>query len=174
MLIGLTGKARSGKDTVGDWLETEIGFQRVAFAGALKEGLATMLGLSERHVHGDLKETVLPEFGKSPRQMMQSLGTEWGRMCVCEDIWLIVAKNKVEYLMSKGYSVVLTDVRFDNEAALVREMGGEVWHIQRDAAQKVNAHQSEAGVAKLEGDFLLENNSTLDSLYAKIGEKLCG
>jgi len=168
-LIGLTGVARSGKDTVGNILVNDFRFKTVYFAEPLKEGLKLMLGLTDEHVHGSLKETVVGRFGKSPRQMLQTLGTDWARNLVNQDTWLIVAKYKIEELMEQGYSVSLTDVRFDNEADMVREMGGQVWHIYRPGVEAVNAHTSEAGVSFDKGaDLLLTNDGTLEELSEEV------
>src|SRR4051812_49215672 len=123
-LIGLTGKARSGKDTVASFLIEQFAVRTLAFARPLKEGLKTMFHLTEEHVNGSLKETVIPEFGKSPRQMLQTLGTDWGRSLVADDIWLIVAKRNIEQWLHEHDDVAITDVRFDNEANMVRDMGG--------------------------------------------------
>jgi hypothetical protein len=162
-LIGLTGKARSGKDTVAGFLPG----QKLAFAAPLKRGLQIMLQLNDEHVNGDLKEVTLDWLGKSPRQLLQTLGTDWGRNLVHPDLWLLVAKQKIEKYLSMGLDVVITDVRFDNEADLIRSLGGQVWHIVRPDAQAVNAHASEAGVWFHPGkDYLIYNNGTLEELQA--------
>lgn len=165
-LIGLTGKARSGKDTVAGFLADNYGVKTLAFARPLKEGLKTMLNLSDEHVHGSLKETVIPDFGKSPRQMLQTLGTDWGRQMVTDSIWLLVAKRQIEAWLEQGYHVAMTDVRFDNEAEMIRTMGGKVWHIHRPNAAQVNAHASEAGVTFDKSlDVLIVNDGSLEDLF---------
>lgn len=164
-LIGLTGKARSGKDTVAGMLQSTFGFKTIAFAKPLKEGLKTMLGLTEEHVNGSLKEVVIEDFGKSPRQMLQTLGTEWGREAVHDLIWLTVARRQVNVWLEQGYNVAITDVRFENEAEMVRKMGGQIWHIHRPDAIQVAAHSSESGIAFAGADYLIYNNSTLDDLF---------
>jgi len=165
-LIGLTGRARSGKDTVAGMLQSAFQFKTLAFAAPLKEGLKTMLGLTDEHVHGALKETLIEDFSKSPRQMLQTLGTEWGRLLVHDNIWLTVARRKVDEWRDCGFNVAITDVRFENEAEMIRKMGGQVWHVVRDSAPQVNAHASEGGVKfNADTDFTIYNNSTLDDLF---------
>jgi hypothetical protein len=165
-LIGLTGKARSGKDTVAGMLKDAFQVETLAFARPLKEGLKTMLNLTDEHVHGSLKETVIEDFGKSPRQMLQTLGTDWGRELVTNDIWLIVAQRQIAAWLDEDKSVVITDVRFDNEADLIRKLGGSVWHVRRNDAQAVNAHASEAGVLfHSDTDKIIDNNGTLAELF---------
>jgi hypothetical protein len=78
ILIGLHGKAHAGKDTVGQML-VGYGLDRVAFADPIKRMLIEGLGLTAEHFDSPLKEEPIPWLGKSPRQLMQTLGTEWGR-----------------------------------------------------------------------------------------------
>lgn len=165
-LIGLHGPARSGKDTVGQMLKDSFGVSTVFFAEPLKESARVMLGLSDEELYGDLKETVLPWLGKSPRQILQTLGTDWGRTMVNPDIWLILARRKIEALFEQGKSVAITDVRFENEADLVREMGGTMWHIYRKDRRSVERHASEAGIEFCwdMGDIRIDNNGTLEEL----------
>lgn len=168
-IIGLTGRARSGKDTVADMIcATFKPAERVTFAKPLKDGLKVMLNLTDEHIGGSLKEVVLADFGSSPRQMMQTLGTDWGREMVDQNIWLTVAKRKAEAAIDEGKHVVFTDVRFENEADMVRSLGGTVWHIVRDNARKVNQHASEAGVTNVPGDVVIYNNGTLEQLFEEV------
>jgi hypothetical protein len=58
-----------------------------------------MLGLKDEHFFDrQLKETPLPVIGKSPREIMQTLGTEWGRRLVNPDLWVCLAEREVEKL----------------------------------------------------------------------------
>ncbi len=161
ILIGLTGKARSGKDTVGQML-VGYGLDRVAFADPIKRMLIEGLGLGPEHVDSPLKEQPIPWLGKSPRQLMQTLGTEWGR-AQHPEIWTLIAGREITASRLAGRGVVITDVRFENEAAFVRRQGGEIWHIWRDV-EPVAAHSSEAGVAPLMGDRYIGNSGTLQEL----------
>jgi dephospho-CoA kinase len=82
ILIGITGRARCGKDTAADYLSANIGFKKYSFAKPIKDAVKDMFGLTEDHVNGYLKEVVLPDICHSPRFLMQTLGTEWGRKIV--------------------------------------------------------------------------------------------
>jgi hypothetical protein len=66
--------------------------------------------------------------------------------------------------------MIVGDVRFANEAAWVRGMGGIVLHIERGKAQPVRAHASEAGVQQLPGDLRIFNESSLDSLHVGLAK----
>jgi len=91
-LIGLTGPAGSGKDTVARLLCEQHGFVQMAFADPLRAMLKAGLGLTDEELHRrDLKEAPLEWLGKSPRQLLQTLGTEWGRQHVHPHLWLELA-----------------------------------------------------------------------------------
>lgn len=168
ILIGITGRAGSGKDTIGDYLKANYNFRSVSFAAPLKEGVKAMFGLDNTHLDHPLKEQVLSDIGKSPRQIMQLLGTEFGRNLVHQDIWLLLAKKKVDAYAALGFNVCITDVRFENEAEFVRKQGGQVLHVVRGDAGTKFAHPSEAGVEMAMGEWKIENNGTMDELYKKV------
>lgn len=163
-LYGLTGKKRVGKDTAGQAL-VECGYVRAAFADALKMMLATFLDLRgaspeeiSQMIDGQLKEAPTDYlFGATPRHAMQTLGTEWGRKCINEDLWVNTLKEAIENALAQGASVVVTDVRFNNEAKVIRELGGTVVHLTRPNYVTIDLHVSEAGVLFVPGDIQLEN-----------------
>lgn len=165
-LIGLTGLAGAGKDTAADYLVQHHAWRKVSFAQPLKDGLCAMFGWSpEQLLDREWKESVIPSIGKSPRQLMQTLGTEWGREMVHRDLWLILAEqaiaSKLEYR-----DVVVSDVRFDNEADMIRSMGGRIVHISRKGISGVAAHTSESGVTYCQADVCVANNGDIAGLHA--------
>ena len=103
------------------------------------------LGYSEdlitHHLHVD-KEALVPELGVSVRHLLRTLGTEWGRDCVSPSVWLDVWLSKAR---RKSF-VVVDDVRFTNEAELIRLLGGEVWRITRPGVVRTTEHASESGL----------------------------
>lgn len=166
-LIGLAGKAGTGKDTAADHLCEAHGFVRYAFADPIRAGLQAMLGLTDEELHDRThKEVALEPFGVSPRRMMQTLGTEWGRHCIHPDLWLLVAGLNVDELIAEGRSgIVITDVRFDNEADWIRARGGTVLHILRPGADPVATHTSEAGVRISDEDAIINNVGSIQFLH---------
>jgi hypothetical protein len=140
----------------------------VAFAGPIRAMLAAGFGFDERHFNGPLKEVTIDWIGKSYRQMAQTLGTEWGRQQVNENLWVLAAYEKVKQFHEAGFHAIVTDVRFENEAEFIRSKGGVVWHIFRPDAIKVNSHVSEAGVKFVEGDMTIVNNGTLNDLLTEV------
>lgn len=168
MLIGLAGKAGSGKDTAGTYLRTQYGFQSYAFAQPLKIGLAAM-GFAEPK--RDEKELPIPGFDFSWRQAAQKLGTEWGRE-LDPDIWLKLA----EYKMRTVPWLAITDVRFENEAASIRKHGGHIFHLtgrEYEMQSDTQQHPSEAGIAfNPATDYMINNQTTLDNLYARLRDAI--
>jgi hypothetical protein len=166
-LIGITGAAGSGKDTAADRLVSAHAFRKVSFAGPLKDGLCAMFNWTPEQINDRVfKETSLPDIGKSPRQLMQLLGTEYGREMVHPDIWLILARRKIEAFMQYR-SVVISDVRFDNEAEMIRAMGGQIIHLIRPGISAVAAHVSEQGVTiNHTVDIGYQNDRSIGELHA--------
>lgn len=160
MLIAITGRARSGKDTAGQFFCSTYGFTQYAFADPIRAGLRAALGLTDWHFN-EGKEIVIPEYGKSPRQLMQLFGTEFGRNLIHPDIWQI----RAEAALDSTKNLVLTDCRFDSEAAWVHKHKGYVVHIARDNAPQVSAHISENGISENLIHFKINNNGTFDDLY---------
>ena len=167
ILIGLTGYAGSGKDTVRNIMEQE-GFVGLAFAdgirGMLRE-LLTSAGIDDAYIdERTLKETIIPELGVSYRHMAQSLGTEWGRN-LRRDFWLRIAAAFVVDQMDAGEThFVISDVRFANEAEWVRNKGGQIWRVHREGLAGVRAHVSESGVDNIKPDRTIHNNGTPEQL----------
>jgi hypothetical protein len=163
-LIGIAGRAGSGKDTIARHLSVVHGFHVTAFATPLKD-ILIRLGLTRDHFATlAAKETPIPALGKSPRQMMQTLGTDWGRNMVHEDLWIRVLEHRLRGY-PPGHDLCVSDVRYNNEARWIREQGGVIWHIARaDHETTESEHSSEAGVAELLDDEIIDNNGTLQEL----------
>lgn len=171
ILIGLAGRARVGKDTVARYLAAHLTLISYAFADPLKMALAGMFHLTASQIDGAEKEQPLAWLGKSPRELMQLLGTEWGRDLVHPQLWLLLAEQNLQLLAEHDQAmkgVVIRDVRFDNEADWVRSKGGVILHITRPDAVEVATHTSESGVTHRPGDLSLVNDGTLDQLYDEI------
>tara|TARA_Y100000310_G_C20704023_1_gene833060 strand:+ start:1502 stop:2059 length:558 start_codon:yes stop_codon:yes gene_type:complete len=166
LVIGFAGKARSGKDTAGKYLVDTYQFVHYSFAKPLKEGAKAMFNLTDEQI--DNKEKVVEPWGKSPRQIYQQLGTDVARS-IDPNIWV---KNAEMYINRQpGFSFVITDVRFSNEALWIRNRGGIVVYINRDQELiRDRSHASENGLSGEDVDVYIENNGTINSLYEKIEE----
>lgn len=166
ILIGLSGPAGCGKDTAAAaMLACDNSLFWTAFANSLKAGICTMFGLPTNiFSNRETKEKIIPEIGKSPRQLAQIIGTECVRKMISEDAWLFVMKQFIEAAAKAGIDkLIITDVRFENEARFIREQGGTIIHIvRRDVTWNHEGHESERGIEIMPDDHMLTNNSTLD------------
>lgn len=168
MLIGLCGAAGSGKDTVAKILRSRQGFVCVSFAAPIYRAVAAITGLSVEELQDRrTKEATLPWLDASPRTLLQTLGTEWGRDIVDRDIWIKLAMREAAGLRR----AVLADVRFANEAQAVKDDGGVVWRVTRPAVLldgPAADHASEAGLPDWLIDDVIDNDAGLDALEAAV------
>jgi hypothetical protein len=134
-----------------------------AFAEPIKEAVKVIFGWGDEHVHGDLKDVVDQHYGVSPRQAMQTLGTEWGRN-LNEQLWLLRADVELQDAVAMDTPLVVTDVRFENEAEWIRNNGGSVIHLSREQATGVRKHVSEDGIFVGEKDYVFANNGSMREL----------
>jgi hypothetical protein len=142
----------------------EVAAAQVSFADPLRAMLQA-LGIPH-HVltNPSLKETSLgPLYGnRTPRYLLQTLGTEWGRELVSPELWLGLVESSIERNLTGGRSVVIDDVRFDNEADLIRKLGGIVVRIKNVSESpdpSIPEHVSEAGVSKVDATIVYDLNS---------------
>lgn len=169
MIIGLGFLARSGKDTVGDHLVGSLGFEKIAFADALKKGCAAIFGLSQEQLYGELKGEQDPFWLTTPRHILQQVGTECMRRGFRDDIW-VKCVERIILLNKDVKDWVITDVRFPNEAIAIKKWGGYNVRIDRpvksDLTDAAKLHASEtAMVGYDEWDHVILNNKDLPHLY---------
>lgn len=175
ILIGLCGAAGAGKDTVATRLRERHGFWVMAFADPLYAAVSAITGMPVAALKDrDLKERPIGWLGKSPRELLQLLGTEFGRNLIREDIWIRRAMETVGAIgMSGEYSgCVITDVRFDNEAEAIRGFGGIVFEVTRpgwECLKTVTAsHASERGISRQHILATIVNDGTIADLHAAV------
>jgi len=166
-LIGLYSHAPgSGKSTVANMTWD---FKKISFASPMREFCANLLSalghdgvvlLRDR----DKKEEKIAEIGVSPRQMMQTLGTEWGRSCIHPELWVMVAAGAVKQQRKLGRDVVIDDVRFPNEAEMIRRLCGELWLVDRPGFVYEGDHASEGALADVVPDAVINNRGSLEQL----------
>ncbi len=165
-LVGLGYRMRSGKDTAADVLVRDFNFHRMAFADPLKEAAKIIFGWGDEHVHGQLKEVVDPFWGFSPRSALQRLGTERVRDVFGPDTWAKATERRIQEMLPRP--VVLTDVRFPQEAALVKILGGELWCIDRPGLPGAS-HASETAMADFQGwDRVIVNDKSLGEFQHRV------
>lgn len=173
-IIGLTGLAGTGKDSAALYLCQEYGFVQAAFADPLRSMVLQFLEeagldhawLTERRC----KERLITGLGVSARALMQTLGTEVGR-ALHPDLWVRHLGLRLGLDGQPGSTpvhdrIVISDVRFGNEAAWLRARGGRLVRLHRDTAAGVRPHASELQVLDLVPDVDLWNNGpTLHGLH---------
>ena len=167
MIIGISGYATAGKDTVAQILVEQFGFQRLAFADSIRDiCLVINPYLSDGLRVGDLVKDYGWDVAKQNtevRRLLQVLGTEVGRQIFDEDVWVDALFQKVD--PNKKY--VITDVRFANEAECIKEYG-EVWRVNRAGVDPINEHISETQLDDYEFDYVINNDGTFDDLKNKV------
>lgn len=177
-IIGLTGQKRSGKDTVAGLIDmhTTRPWQKMAlresFAGPIRRAVADILGWSMAQLE-EHKELPLARLDNvTPRHMMQTLGTEWGRQMILPDLWIRVLETKLEEAINSGlYGVaVITDVRFPNEAKMIKSMDGIILRVVRPGLESADTHSSETPLPDDLVDATIVNDATIPELSAKVGE----
>ena len=178
-LLGLSGYARSGKDTVADIL-FDHGFKRLAFADTLREAIYRLnptVFLQNDDWAGFVPlQEVVDTFGweqakkvtPEVRDLLQRLGTEVGRDMFGTNFWVDQTFRKLE--SDPGQRFVLTDVRFPNEADAVRDAGGFVLRVRREGFGPVNGHSSETALDGYEFDAFIDNDGTIPELATQVAE----
>lgn len=194
--IGLMGYARSGKDTAGKHLVDALGYTRVGFADGVRESLlaldpivyadvqwrvsetrnvtdprnavASTFRLSDvvEHVGWERAKDEVPEV----RALLQRMGTEAVRDVIGDDTWVRLASRKIGSLWGQHIPVVVTDVRFPNEAAKLRELGFTLVWVSRPGCRPANAHASEVGLSAADADAVVINAWDEEALFAQVSE----
>jgi hypothetical protein len=172
LIIGFAGRAGAGKDSAAQALYYAFGCDVAVFAFA--EPLRSMIdalldyaniiavdGMSraEKEAHIDL-------LGASPRRLLQTLGTDWGRHMIKPTLWVDILRQRVADRAANFRMMLVTDVRFDDEAELIHQLG-EVWLIERDVPG-VEAHISEAGISPALITRRVRNDGTLNDLQDRL------
>jgi len=171
MLIGVIGKKNSGKDTLGDFLHHQYGFIKRAFADPIKECCQLLFQFSDDQLHDPLlKETIDPRWNQTPRQIMQRVGTDLFRNHFQQDFWLTLFEQW--YANNPQKNVVCTDVRFENEALLIKRLGGILILVERNHPPEtsIDLHESEHMTFQtVEPDYIIQNHgSSFTEYYERI------
>jgi hypothetical protein len=165
-LIGLSGRKRSGKDTVYAIIQEEaerLRPARVAFGDALKEEVADLLEVTVQELEADKTRF---------RGILQWWGTEWRRHQNL-NYWIDKTRAKILSLEGTTDLVVVTDVRFPNEADLIEELGGLVVRVSRpEADHAVDPHTSEVVMDGYPFEQILHNTGTIEDLRRAVRKLL--
>jgi hypothetical protein len=187
MLIGICGKAGAGKDTIGDHLIKEYGFEKIAFADPIKRLVKDVLVLDDHTVYDRVaREQPLEQWGgRSVRECLQFIGTDLFREQFDNDIWV---KSLWFRIQNSEKNYVITDLRFPNEIDSLAQYGGKDFtsikvhrkgcdgHVGNTLPpfkrflykliRKDTRHASEK--FDLQAEYDVDNNDSYESLYSKI------
>ena len=187
MIVGITGKRLSGKDTAGKYLVEKYGFTRIGNADKMKDGVAALWGITREEVdefkdnrggsldrvevHLDVGGTIRYTYGWV--EFLQRFGTEMGRDTWGKDTWVNMAfplpslMDELEIAIHGIENIVVTDLRFENEAQRILDLGGTIIQLLRPSVidSENDSHESEAGLPPDLIEYVIENTSTLDDLY---------
>ena len=170
-IIGLTGLARSGKDTIADHLATTYGYRQVSLADGVRTAALNLDPLVQANCVERLSVTVerdgweVAKQFPDVRRLLQRLGTEAGWMMHGQGLWLDYAGKSI----TVGDKIVVSDIRFDHEATWVRRFAGQLWRVVRPEHAPVStAHLSEQGDFAV--DHTLTNDGSVDDLYAAVDD----
>jgi|8_EtaG_2_1085327.scaffolds.fasta_scaffold09693_3 hypothetical protein len=171
MVIGVSGKKRSGKDTVGGMVidllhnrRSPLPARRVAFADELKREVSEVTGVSLAEIEMDKDRW---------RPMLQWWGVEFRRYYNGEDYWIRQMRlNLCANADDEDGSMfsVITDVRLKNEADYIRDHGGFLIRVNRETSND-DSHSSETELDDYNRFHrVIENNGSLDDLREKVQE----
>ena len=97
-----------------------------------------------------------------------------GRNQVADDLWIRAAANELEDARECNFGLmVISDVRMTNEARWLKEQGGIIVQISREASEAVRPHASENGICQSLINYRIDNNGTLKELYRQVDEIIC-
>ena len=167
-LQGITGKAYSGKDTFGEAF-IRAGYRRISFAEPLKEAVAIIAGEPTHLFHSaEGKEGFSPVLNCTRRHALQAVG-KGVRDVLDQDVWVRRALDEWDRMGRPN--AVITDVRYDNEADLIRQYGGTVVKIERPnqvgLSGEAALHESERGISEHLIDIVIMNDGTIGELHAE-------
>ena len=180
MIIGISGKAGSGKDTAAKMLEVlyanpDISYedfsnrkyknfadiQIVHFADILKETVQVLVGIGEWETNTqEGKKTTIEWIGKTVRELLQGIG-QGLRDAIDPNLWV-----KILFANTEGWSnYIIADVRYPNEVYAIKKRNGVLIRIDRKGAGAGN-HSSETALDDYkEWDVHIENNGSIEDLF---------
>tara|TARA_B100000900_G_scaffold395231_1_gene393403 strand:- start:537 stop:1148 length:612 start_codon:yes stop_codon:yes gene_type:complete len=194
MIIGICGLIGCGKGTVGDILVENHGFTKLSFADKLKDGVATVFNWDRQMLEGDTVESrewreTQDEFwtretGRTitPRLVLQEFGTDCMRHGFDDGIWVSLVKQELVKYPNKDF--VIPDVRFPNEANMIKSIHGEVWRVKRGqdpvwmrmyqdiGVEPKDVHESEWRWANVDFNNVIYNDLGIEELKSQVKDLL--
>lgn len=164
-IIGIVGVAGSGKKIVWEHLASHHGFARVAFSAPAKRMLQAGFGLTPDQIEGENREKADPVLcWRNPRHLTRTLINDWGRKQIGHGVWCNLWRRDA---LALDCNVFADDVRYPDEAAVIRELGGEIWKVYRPglAASDQSSEGHQRGITE---DRLLANATSIPDLLKSV------
>lgn len=197
MIIGVTGHARNGKDSLANMLVASYGFTKMAFADGVRQlalAIDPFVNI-DRNTHFTVGDTPFARYSDvlkicgyetakgyaDVRRLLQRIGTEAVRDLFGENAWVNLLAERIYQMRVdltddtsmglRDVNVVLSDVRFPNEADFIAAQGGIVVRVVRPGYEGADAHASERGVESITPDITL-TAVDLDELKWEVDEMM--
>jgi hypothetical protein len=177
VLIGLySSDMRSGKSTVASMLTERFFGLTQSFAEPLYQCVIAVAapffpeGEAElrRWLADERKDNApIPGLNVTLRYMLQTLGTKWGRDLIHADLWTKLAEQRAKHAL-KSYSVIFDDMRFPNEFAMLKRMGGKCIRIHRPGDPRGDTSIGEGLLDNHDFDFNIYNEGSLEDLKKNV------
>lgn len=166
MIIGLSGYGRSGKNTVAEIIKELQPHKRwkiVGFSHKLKEVASILTGIPPTFFENQqFKQSHIPGWDMTARELLQKLGTEGIREGVHPDAWV----NALFTDYREDDNWIIVDCRFPNEAGRISDYGGIIVRVNR--GNPVNSHESETALDEWRYDYVINNDKDLQSLTESV------
>jgi dephospho-CoA kinase len=168
-IIGIIGRKGTGKSECSKVLIDKYKFTKISFADKMKQIISDLWDIPIQHLYDpSMKETFDPRWGKTYREIMQLFGTE-----VCRNIAWNTWVYHVEKQFKTAENFIIDDVRFKNEAALIKKYGGILITVVRPLPRSRDAkHLSESEQDEIQPDIVIMNDGTIEDLHRKIEKSL--
>lgn len=162
--VALVGPKGCGKTTIARELVRQYGEPKAAvlsFADPLRKMVEVGLGIPQSVMTDAVqKEIIIPKYNASPRKILQTLGTEWGRELIDNNIWVNAWRTKAMDMTLKGVElIVVDDLRFHNEADVIKAIGGVVIRVERSSVKYGSDNHASECSSDIYSDIVIENNS---------------
>ena len=182
MLIGITGLQGAGKDTIADIIIKQQNgknyeFEKKSLAEPIKKISKELFLLSDEQLYSDNKNIIDNRWGITPRKIFQTIGTDIFRNHLNdffpnlynfinnESFW--INHFKEWYKNNDNKYIIIPDIRFEDEAKMVKNLNGIIIKVIRDSCIN-DEHESEKNIINIKEDFLIYNNFNINILKEKI------
>lgn len=184
-VVAIIGRKRSGKDEIARYLTNRHGYSHFKFAGKLKQAINILFGISCEDLEEAQKDEELPEWGVSPRRIMQFVGTEMFQHKIQElipwaskNFWTLSLRADIEnaIVYNNVARVVVSDMRFRHEFECLKSLTFSrptkltVLRVDRHTSciGETSEHVSETEFLEIPHDVVIANNQTLECLYKRL------